>query len=459
MIFKNPKKILYKKLNTNSLLVIDENNNQYSGKKILKDTNSLINFFNRRKLFSIVEFNFEKKYLGLIVLLSCLFNNQKVYPNTEKKKIFKESFLLKNDDQLKKILLQNRTKKKLFNFKDSNYIILETSGSSGKKKRIQFNSYKYLNACEHSKKIFNYTKKNRILHCLPIYYNAGINNTLFAPLFSGSKIFFSKNFNLLNFKNILKQSIKNKINTIHLMPSMFMIFNLNFSKDLKNFVKSLISIISTGSYLYSEVNNIFKKKYSKNIDSCYGITEMGGALTIRNNKNKFVDWNVGKVLKPINYFINKRKELLIKTPFEMEGYLNKNLTRIVKKNKKKFFNTKDLAFIKNKQLYIVGRNKDIIKKGGQNISSKNIENISIKSGYIKNVFCFGKKNIYSDEDIYLIVTLKNKNSFKDKNIFYDFLIKNLDKYSMPNKIKYINKFPYFQNGKLDRLKLINSVEV
>ena len=154
MIFKNPKKILYKKLNTNSLLVIDENNNQYTGKKILKDTNSLINFFNRRKLFPIVEFNFEKKYLGLIVLLSCLFNNQKVYPNIEKKKIFKESFLLKNDDQLKKILLQNRTKKKLFNFKDSNYIILETSGSSGKKKRIQFNSYKYLNACEHSKKNF-----------------------------------------------------------------------------------------------------------------------------------------------------------------------------------------------------------------------------------------------------------------------------------------------------------------
>ena len=70
MKFKNPKKTLYNILNTNSLLVIDENNKQYSGKKILKDTNSLINFFNRGKLFSIVEFNFEKKYLGLIVLLS-----------------------------------------------------------------------------------------------------------------------------------------------------------------------------------------------------------------------------------------------------------------------------------------------------------------------------------------------------------------------------------------------------
>ena len=92
MKYKNPKKTLYKMLNTNSLLVIDENNNQYSGKKILKDTNSLINFFNRGKLFSIVEFNFEKKYLGLIVLLSCLFNNQKVYPNTGKKKYLRKVF-------------------------------------------------------------------------------------------------------------------------------------------------------------------------------------------------------------------------------------------------------------------------------------------------------------------------------------------------------------------------------
>ena len=455
---KNPKKFLYKILNKKKTFIIDKKNKKYSGKKILEDVNNLIYYLREKKINQIIEFNLQKKYYSLIVLLSCLFNNLRIYPNIYKKKIFEESYFFNSDDVIKKILLKKNKKKNNYDFKDSKYLILETSGSTGEKKKIQFNAYNYLNACIHSTRLFNYDKKSKILHCLPIFYNAGINNLLFSGLFGSSEIVFSENLNIFNFKKILKISIFQKINSIQLMPSMYMIINSNNSHQTKKFIKKLKSIISTGSYLYTEINKIFKSNFRKNISSCYGITEMGGALTLQKNINKFKSLSVGKIIKPIKLKINKKRELLINTTFKMEGYFGVRSNYIKKLKKNSFFNTKDLAYLKKNELFITGRNKEMIKRGGENISLKNIEDVAIKSGLINDAFCFGKKNIYSDEDIYLAINLKRKFSKIYKEKFYNHLLINLEKNSLPKQIIYMIKFPYFQSGKLDRLQLKKQIE-
>ena len=69
-----------------------------------------------------------------------------------------------------------------------------------------------------------------------------------------------------------------------------------------------------------------------------------------------------------------------------------------------------------------------------------------------------QKNIYSDEDIIIIVETKKFFSEKTKNHFTNFLRKNLYKNSFPSRILYIKKFPYYENGKLNRQKLINNIE-
>ena len=66
-----------------------------------------------------------------------------------------------------------------------------------------------------------------------------------------------------------------------------------------------------------------------------------------------------------------------------------------------------MGFIKNNHLYITGRSKEIVIRGGENISVKFIENTALKFNEIKNVVCYGVKNIYSGENL-MIVEYKSK---------------------------------------------------
>ena len=108
-------------------------------------------------------------------------------------------------------------------------------------------------------------------------------------------------------------------------------------------------------------------------------------------------------------------------------------------------------------LFLTGRTKEIVKRGGENISLKKIENVAIKYNKIKNAICISKKNIYSDEDIIMLIeTGKNFTNISKKK-FNLHLENNLDKNFMPHKIIFKNKFSYFSNGKLNRQQLLNSM--
>ena len=102
-----------------------------------------------------------------------LFTNKIVYPKKEPKITFNQSLSLFDEKKIKKILNSRNIPKIKFNFTNSNFLILETTGTTTVKKLMLAKANEYLMGCYHSKNIFKYNKLTKILHCLPIYYNAG----------------------------------------------------------------------------------------------------------------------------------------------------------------------------------------------------------------------------------------------------------------------------------------------
>ena len=451
----NLKNKIYKIIFVKNKSLIQVENNNISQKKIQKDIKLLMNFI-QNKNPKIVEVSLNDKYLFFIILISCLFTNKIIYPKKEPKKSYNQSLDFFDEKKIKKILKNRKVPDVKFNFTNSNFLILETTGTTTNKKLMLTKANEYLMGCYHSKNIFKYNKLSKILHCLPIYYNAGLNNTLFAPLLGESKLVFTRNFDNFKFKRIFNLAKKNKVNSIHLMPNMYL--NLIFGYRDKKFIQSLKSLISTGSYLYPEIQNKFYDCFQKKILSCYGITELGGALTIQNFANYNIAGCVGKIKKNIKMKINKKNEILINTPFQMLGYLkNKKFDKTNIFSSKKYFNSKDLGIIKKKSLHIIGRSKEIVIRGGENISLKNIENIALKFQKIKNVYCFGVKNIFSGENIIMFIEVKSSNKIFKLN-FLNHLKNSLDKNSIPNQIIYKKNFPYFPNGKINRQLLKKSID-
>ena len=131
----------------------------------------------------------------------------------------------------------------------------------------------------------------------------GIFNLFFVPLITSSKIILSDEFKIFLLRKLFTETNKFNVTKLYLSPTMCSMA-INFRKDLlKNFkFKKNISIISTASILYPSTFLKFKKIFKKNILKCYGVTELGGSLTVDLKPNSKGDFSVGKFSKNTKVF-------------------------------------------------------------------------------------------------------------------------------------------------------------
>ena len=169
---------------------------------------------------------------------------------------------------------------------------------------------------------------------------------------------------------------------------------------------------------------------------------------------------VGQKAKGINFKIKKTKnkknqsvgEILIKGPNLAIGYftINKRVNFI---KIKKWFSTKDVGFIKNKNLVLVGRLNSMINVGGQKVYPEELEEKVNKLDFIKNSICSSMPDRILKEVPVLIVEKKNLKT-SDKTIIKKIseFFKDFPLYKRPKKIICINKLPLTRNGKKIRNK-------
>ena len=65
----------------------------------------------------------------------------------------------------------------------------------------------------------------------------------------------------------------------------------------------LKKIISTGGYLHESTKNKFEKVFKKRLLNCYGVTELGGPITLQNWEDS-EEYSVGQISEDIK---NKNK--------------------------------------------------------------------------------------------------------------------------------------------------------
>ena len=261
--------------------------------------------------------------------------------------------------------------------------------------------------------------------------------------------------------NFWERPKKFNCNSIHLTPTIVAsLLKLSSGKlEIKVHIKSYKSIITTGSYLYPSIQENFYKIYKKRIQSVYGVTEIGGPITIQRWEDTFEESSIGTHHKNVMIKLKRgkdgKKNILIKTNFMMRGYFtSKGLKKANLKNK--YFNTGDLGDYKNGTLYFFGRNKEIIKKSGELVALKMIENVVLKHKLVESAAATGVQDELYGEKIYLFLKLYKisdlTNDIKKINLY---LSKKLKNNEMPNKIILIPKIPQTSSGKILKDQLAN----
>jgi len=465
------KKILkiFDKNKDNVFLINSLTNEEVTYGAFLNKTQSLLKYFHSIGLTPNSNILISKKNSEdyLVTFLACCLGGYKILPVdpgiTQDRidsifKVINFDYIINNKTKFS--FTKNSTKfDKKFYLKDHDFLMISSSGTQSEEfKAIVFNSKTFLESSYSFSKLTKYNKNNTLLHCLPMFYMAGILNTFFSSIFSENKIILTNRFSIFNISEISEICSAYKINTFHLTPDMYRsLYKTLNQKSLIKLFKNSKSIVSTGSILHEEIKSFYLKKIKKQIYSCYGLTELGGPLTIQNKSNFYEKNSVGIHDEKIKFKI-KKNEILINSVFKAKYFLSISGKKKFKV-KNKFYGTGDLGYYKNKQLFITGRNKDIIKKGGEIVSLSLVESVFLSRDDILEVAAVPAskiKNNACEENYVLFLTMNEKYHIEKKidelELFYK---KKLRKIEYPKKMIVVGSMPKTSNGKIKKNSLIN----
>jgi len=118
-----------------------------------------------------------------------------------------------------------------------------------------------------------------------------------------------------------------------------------------------------------------------------------------------------------------------------------------------FFDTGDVATIcPHGYMQITDRAKDVIKSGGEWISSIDLENLAVGHPKVAEAAVIGVKHPKWDERPLLVVVLK-KGQSAEKGEILSFMQGKTAKWWMPDDVAFVDELPHTATGKIQKLAL------
>ena len=329
---------------------------------------------------------------------------------------------------------------------DSVFLITFTSGSTGIPKGVMHSFNNLVKSALAFNQVFSFGATNIFYHNLPMTYMAGILNLIILPIISGSKIVLGKRFNISCIGEFWKIPIKYSVNTFWFVPTIIEILikldrdpsGLEYCKGNK-----IIGCVGTAS-LNSFSKIFFEQKYSCHLYESYGLSET--LFVTSNYPNEDEPETIGKILDGVEIKFLRDDEIKIKVPWMFLGYYNKK----IKVSKTEWFSSGDICSInKNGRYVVTGRKKDMIVRGGANISPKKIENF-IKNNFKVETVVLGFPEKLMGEKIVCFYKIGSK--FDQKHINKEIIIE-LGKSHHIDQFFVIPDIPKNLNGKIDKPKI------
>jgi len=324
--------------------------------------------------------------------------------------------------------------------------IFFSSGTTGDYKGIMHNYKSLYNSAKNFSIVYN-VKNIRFLSFLPMSYMAGFLNSILNILILNGTIIIKKKFDYELLKNFFKIINEYKINSLWATPTNVQLLNKAHGSNKNNFLKKIFVGMDK---LRIKDKLIFKKKFNINCLESYGTSE---ALFVSVKTRFSLNESSGNLLKNVKILFDQ-DEVVVKSNSIMVGYF-KNMMCLTKKENQRNFYTGDLGYLKKKEIYISGRKKNLIIKGGENIYPQDIENKLLKCKFIKDAKVIPIKDKIAGEELGYVIIAKNNDK---KGEIEKYIYKYVPKIFYPKKIFFLNNIPINYNGKIDTNKLINSLQ-
>jgi acyl-CoA synthetase (AMP-forming)/AMP-acid ligase II len=339
-------------------------------------------------------------------------------------------------------------------------LVLHTSGTTSRPKIVPLSHENVCASAVHIAESLSLTSEDCCLNVMPLFHIHGLMAAVLSSLYSGASIFCTPGFNALKFFTWMQEANPTWYTAV---PTMHQTILERARRNQDVLKSSRIRLVrSSSASLPPQVMQALEETFKAPVIEAYGMTEAAhqmasNPLPPRDRK----PGSVGVAAGPEVAIMDERDQLLpngtigevvIRGPNVTTGYQS-NPSANEEAFSNGWFRTGDQGVLDEEgYLRLTGRLKEIINRGGEKISPREVDEVLLDHPAVTQAVTFALPHDKLGEDVAAAIILNEGESVTEKEI-KEFVRQHLADFKVPRKVVFLDAIPKGPTGKLQRIGL------
>ncbi len=344
-------------------------------------------------------------------------------------------------------------------------LLMYTSGTTGRPKGVMLTQANLAANARAISREHQLTEADRVLAVLPLYHINAFAVTMLSPLAHGGSLAMTPKFSAARF---WAQARDHGCTWLNVVPTM--VSYLLEGDDAPSGLSTSIRFCrSASAALPPEHLRAFERRFGIGIVETMGLTETAapafsnpmdparrklGAVGVASGCEAAV---VDAELKPVADGCTG--EIVIRGPNVMRGYYKNEAATKASFTSDGWLRSGDLGHRDADGFFFVtGRIKELIIKGGENIAPREIDEVLLRHPAVLEAAAVGVPDKHYGQEIMACIVLRDSPACTESELRV-FCEQHLGRYKTPKLFRFVSELPRGPSGKVQRLKLLDTVAV
>ena len=343
-------------------------------------------------------------------------------------------------------------------------MVLHTSGTTSRPKIVPLSQGNLAASAVHIARTLQFTPQDCGLNIMPLFHIHGLIAGVLAPLSAGSQVFCTPGFNALKFFGWMDEA---KPTWYTAVPTMHQAILGRASRSTDVIARHPLRFLrSSSSSIPPQVIRELEAVFKAPLIESYGMTEathqmcsnpLPPALRKPGTVGRAAGPEVAIMAEDGTLLARgETGEIVIRGPNVTAGYEN-NPTANAEAFVNGWFRTGDQGVMDAEgYVSITGRLKEIINRGGEKISPREVDEILMDHPAVAQVVCFGMPHPKLGEEVAAVVVLREGQQATEREL-QEFVAQHAADFKVPKKVLFMAEIPKGATGKLQRIGLASKL--
>ncbi|MEM6401500.1 MAG: AMP-binding protein [Cyanobacteria bacterium P01_D01_bin.116] len=343
-------------------------------------------------------------------------------------------------------------------------LVLHTSGTTSRPKMVPLTHNNLCTSAQNISSTLSLNECDRCLNIMPLFHIHGLMGALLSSLSVGASVICTRGFEAPNFFKWVEELNPTWYSAV---PTMHQAILARIENNREIIASSTIRLIrSSSAPLPPQIMAELEQVFSAPVIESYGMTEAShqmasnplpphqrkpGSVGIASGPKVAIMDDEGKLLSS-----GEVGEVVIRGANVTQGYENNpQANQIAFTNG--WFRTGDNGYLDtDNYLFLKGRIKEIINRGGEKISPREVDEVLLEHPSVEQVVTFAAPHTLLGEDVAAAVVLKQGVSTTEQEI-KEFAASKLADFKVPRVVLFVDEIPKGPTGKRQRIGLADKL--